>query len=111
MAHQEHTKFKLIDKVDPRRLGCSPATAMIVGAILNHDFGARNGRGQRITNLWVSEDGFVVVQTHDCNYEFIGTAYDLYQTLMGVLKRAELTPPERDEFTQMFESRILNFMN
>ena len=112
MAHQEHTKYKLIDKINPRRLGYSPMITALVRAIVNYDYGARDAHGGKITGLNISSDGFVIVSTtsHESG-AFIGTASDLECNLLQLLADADLSVEEHKEFMELYNLHVISWQS
>lgn len=58
---------RLIDQINPFKLGTSLKMAALVGVIVDCDYGARDPRGGRITGLSITSDGLVIASTtaHD----------------------------------------------
>lgn len=95
----------LARKLHPRRLGYSPKMAALIGAIIGHDYGARDPRGGKLTGLSITSDGFLVASTtsHESG-AFIGTADDFERNLRQFLADADLTDEERQEFDRLYRA-------
>src|SRR5690348_2999129 len=50
-------------RINPAALNFSPKMVAIVGAIIGHDYGVRDGRGRQLTGLSITSDGFVIAET------------------------------------------------
>ena len=67
------------ERINPRNLGFSPKMAAIVGAIIGHDYGVRDGRGGKLSSLSITSDGYVMASStaSDGGGAFFGSADDL----------------------------------
>lgn len=100
----------LADKLNPKRLGFSPKMAALVGAILGHDYGARDRKGNQLTGLSITSDGFVVASTNPISSgAFIGTASELESNLLLLLTDAKLTREERAEFDALYSMHVTDW--
>ena len=98
-------------RVNPSRLGFSPKLTAIVGAIIGHDYGVRDGvrGGQLINGLSITSDGFVIAGStaSDGGGAFIGTADDLARNLDAW--KADLSPEDREEFSRLYAARVTDW--
>ncbi len=98
------------ERISPRNFNFSPKLAAIVGAIIGHDYGVRDGvRGGQLTSIAITSDGFVTAGStaSDGGGAFIGSAADLDRNLDQF--RAELTPPDRAAFDRLYQTRVLDY--
>jgi hypothetical protein len=56
-------KFLLVGKLDIALKHYSPMMAGITGAIVGHEYGARDPRGGKLNGLSITSDGFVIAST------------------------------------------------
>lgn len=90
----------LAEKLNPKAHGFSPMMTALVGALIGHDFSARDPRGGKLGHLSITSDGFLIADTtsHETG-AFIGTAADFERNLAAILKDADLTEEEQAQFS------------
>ena len=101
------------ERINPTNLGFSPKMTAIVGAIIGHDYGVRDGRGGRLTSLAITSDGFVTCGStmSDGGGAFIGSAADLdrnladYRFVLG----AEASDEDAEEFDRIYNTRVIDW--
>ena len=104
------TTETLARKLNPRTHGFSPKMSALVGAILDFDYGVRDGRGGRLTSLSITSDGFVICgSTAHESGAFIGEASDLDRNLAALLQTASLTPTQAKQFATIYKSRVTDW--
>ncbi len=97
----------LAQKVNPRRLGYSPKMTAIMGAIIAHDYGARDPYGRKLVALSITSDGFVLGHTDDPDATlFLGDADELHHNIQRVLRDAKLDKVELEAFWRLYDSRV-----
>lgn len=97
-------------KMNPKAFGYSPRMAALLGAVLGHDYGARDSRGGHITSLAITSDGFVVgASTASDGGAFLGTVADLARNLALLVADANLTPEETALFTATLKDRVTDY--
>ena len=105
------TTEQFADRVNPALYGFSPKLTAIVGAIIGHDYGVRDGvRGGRLTGgLAITSDGYVTAQStaSDDGGAFIGTASDLARNLAAW--KADLSAEDRETFERLYASRVTDW--
>jgi hypothetical protein len=100
-------KRSLADVLNPRQYGFSPKMSAIIGAILGHDYGVRDGRGNHIVGLSITSDGFVLGSTVPLSSgAFVGDVADLERNLAFLLEDAKLSPQERAEYDKLYAARV-----
>jgi len=84
--------------------------AAIVGAIIEHDYGARDGKGGQLGPLSITSDGFVIAQSsaHETG-AFIGEASDLERNLQALLSTANLTEDEAAEWNRLYRKNVTDW--
>ncbi len=94
------------ERINPRKFNFSPKLAAIVGAIIGHDYGARDERGGQLMSISITSEGYVVAGStaSDGGGAFIGSADDLARNLDAY--KAELTPADRAEFEHLYSVRV-----
>jgi hypothetical protein len=97
------------DRIDPHRFNFSPKLVAIVGAIIGHDYGVKDGRGGTLTSLSITSDGYVNCGStaSDGGGAFIGSADDLERNLAAW--KAELTDEDRTEFDRIWKARVTDY--
>ena len=100
----------LAQKLNPQYLGYSPMMAALIGAIIGHDYGARDLRGGMLTGLTITSDGFIIASTtsHEIG-AFFGTADDLTRNLKQLLSEANLTVEERKQFAALYRENVTDW--
>jgi len=100
----------LVEKLDPGKLGFSPKMAALVGAIIGHDYGARDPRGGQFSSLSITSDGFLIAATtsHESG-AFVGSADDFKRNLDLLLETAKLTKTEREEFDALYRRNVTDW--
>jgi hypothetical protein len=101
--------FGFADRIDPHRFNFSPKLVAIVGAIIGHDYGVKDGRGGTLTSLSITSDGYVNCGStaSDGGGAFIGSADDLERNLDAW--KADLTPADRAEFERVYKARVTDW--
>lgn len=96
------------DRINPARFNFSPKMTALVGAIVGHDYGVRDGRGGRLTSLSITSDGYVICGStaHETG-AFVGSADDLDRNLANYL--VFLTPADRAEFAKVYAVRVTDW--
>lgn len=98
----------LADRINPTTLGFSPKLAAIVGAIIEHDYGVRDGvrGGQLLAPLSITSDGFgtAVSTASSGGGAFIGTARDLERNIKAF--KAALSAEDRAEFETFYARNV-----
>lgn len=85
----------------------SPKMAALLGAVIGHDFGVRDGQGNQVTSLSITADGFVIGHTPDPDSSpFIGSADDLDRNLALVLADAKLNADEAALYTTLLFQNV-----
>ena len=97
------------ERIDPSHFNFSPKLVAIVGAIIGHDYGARDGRGGRLYSLSITSDGYVTAGStaSDGGGAFIGSADALDRNLAEY--RKELTAEDRAEFDRLYATRVTDW--
>lgn len=106
----KHAGNTLAIRINPAHFNFSPRLVAIVGAIIGHDYGARDGdRGGRLTSISITSDGFVVAGStaSDGGGAFIGLASDLDRNLARY--RASLTAADREAFDDLYLANVLDY--
>jgi len=100
----------LAQKLDPGKLGFSPKMAALVGAIIGHDYGARDPRDGQLTSLSITSDGFLIAATssHESG-AFVGSVDDFKRNLDLLLESAKLTPEDRQEFDRLYSQNVTDW--
>jgi hypothetical protein len=88
------------ERINPRRFNFSPKLTAIVGAIIGYDYGVRDGRGNHLTSISITYDGFVIAS---CN-AFLGNADDLALNLRAFTRC--LSAGDAGEFDKMYHDRV-----
>lgn len=99
------SKEAFAKRINPRNLGFSPKLTAIVGAILGHDYGVRDGRGGLLTSISITSDGFVIAgSTAHESGAFIGDAADLDRNLEMYLMEVASSGSDEDaeEFRRIY---------
>jgi hypothetical protein len=99
--------FGFADRIDPRKFNFSPKLVAIVGAIIGHDYGVRDGvRGGLLSDLSITSDGFVIAcsTASGGGGAFIGGVSDLERNLNAY--RADLTDEDRAEFDRLYALNV-----
>ena len=97
------------DRINPSNFNFSPKLAAIVGAIIGHDYGVRDGRGGHLYSISITSDGCVIAGStaSDGGGAFVGSAADLDRNLAAF--RDVLTAADRAEFDRRYRSRVLDY--
>lgn len=100
-AKREVTKtVTFAERVNPAQFNFSPKMVAIVGAIIGHDYGVRDGRGNFLASISITSDGFII---GSCN-SFLGAADDLNRNLADY--RTFLTKEDAAQFDALYQSRV-----
>ena len=93
------------DRINPRKFNFSPKMTALVGAIIGHDYGIKDNRGNTLRSISISSDGFVMGNGSSA---FIGTASDMDANLLQFttfcLKRAD-----RKRFASLYKERVIDW--
>jgi hypothetical protein len=101
---------KLIMKFTEALKNYSPQMTAVAGAILGHDFGLRDRRGNRWVGLSITSDGFVIASTEPVSSgAMIGTADELAHNLALLICDANLTPEETKEYGRRYDAHVTNW--
>jgi hypothetical protein len=85
----------------------SPRMAALAGAVLGHDFGVRDRKGNRLVGISITSDGFIIAQTEPVSSgAFIGTVDDLARNLALLICDANLTPEETQEYGRLYDQHV-----
>lgn len=87
-------------RINPRQFNFSPKLTALVGAIIGFDYGVRDGRGNHISSISITSDGFIIAS---CN-AFLGSADDLNSNL--AIYRNELSQEDRRTFDTFYQSNV-----
>ncbi len=101
------------ERINPRNLGFSPKTVAIVGAIIGHDYGVRDGRGGLLTGLSITSDGFVTASStaSDGGGAFIGSAEDLERNVeqFVMVLHDDVSDEDAEEFERVYKTRVIDY--
>lgn len=97
------------DRIHPRNFNFSPKLAAIVGAVIGHDYGVRDGRGGHLYSIAITSDGHVLASSTASGGggAFVGSAADLDRNLADY--RDVLTAADRAEFDRRYRGRVLDY--
>jgi hypothetical protein len=97
------------ERINPSNFNSSPKIVAIVGAIIGHDYGVRDGRGGKLYSLSITSDGFVTCGStaSDGGGAFIGSASDLDRNLN--LYRSKLTADDLADFDRIYAARVIDY--
>lgn len=101
---------RFAERINPSRFNFSPKLVAIVGAIIGHDYGVRDGvRGGRLTGISITSDGFVMAGStaSDGGGAFIGAASDLDRNLAAY--REALLPEDREAFDNLYKANVNDY--
>jgi hypothetical protein len=102
--------YNFAGRINPRNFNFSPMMAAIVGAIIGHDYGVRDGvRGGQLTSIAITSDGFVTAGStaSDGGGAFIGDASDFHRNLTAF--RAALNPQDCAEFDRLYAANVIDY--
>jgi hypothetical protein len=98
------------DRVNPRNLGFSPKMVAIVGAVLNHDYGVRDRKGGRLSNLSITSDGYVMAQStaSDGGGAFLCAATDFEGNIeqFVMVLHNEVSDEDAEEFERLYAVNV-----
>lgn len=101
----EKQKLDFAARINPANLGYSPKMGAIVGAIIGHDYGARDARGNRITGISITSDGFVMGSTDPVSSgALIGRVEDLQRNLARFYQ--DIGEKDAEIFQEMYAARV-----
>ena len=94
------------ERINPSQFGFSPKLVALVGAIIGHDYGARDRRGGQLLSLSITSDGYVVAQStaSDGGGAFVGDVGDLEENLS--LWKEDLSPEDQAEFNRLYVANV-----
>lgn len=70
------------DRINPYTHGYSPKLTMLVGAIIGHDYGVRDSRSGKWSNLTITSDGYVICESDiHASGAFIGSVEECQKNL------------------------------
>lgn len=90
------------NRINPGKLGFSPKLTAIVGAIIRHDYGVRDRKGNRLSGLAITSDGCVI-----SGGAFLGGIGEIDQNLR--LFRDDLSENDRAEFDRLYAENVLDY--
>jgi hypothetical protein len=98
--------MEFAERINPSKFNFSPKLVAIVGAIIGHDYGVRDGRGGKLSSLSITSDGFVTASStmSDGGGAFIGSAAELERNLAEY--RTKLTDADRAEFDRFYKVNV-----
>ena len=102
--------MEFAERINPRNLGFSPKLVAIVGAIIGHDYGVRDGRGGRLTGLSITPDGYVTASSTASSGggAFIGSADDLDRNLeqFVMVLHDDVSDEDAEEFERVYKQNV-----
>jgi hypothetical protein len=108
MSSKSTSNFAI--RTNPTQFNFSAKLAAIVGAIIGYDYGVRDGRGNRLTGLSITSDGFLIGHTEDTDSSsFLGDAADLKWNLD--LFVTKLSPKDKTEFERLYSKNVKDWRN
>jgi hypothetical protein len=83
----------------------------IVGAILGHDYGARDYRGGKLGNISITSDGFVTAHStaSDGGGAFLGGVDEFEANISALIKYANLTSDERTLWNSCYSAHVTDW--
>jgi hypothetical protein len=96
--------LEFAERIDPKRLNFSPKMQALVGAIIGHDYGIRDLRGNTLRTISITSDGFIL---GNGSQSFIGSASDLALNLADF--RSLLTFADNRTFLALYKKRVLDY--
>lgn len=90
------------ERINPRNLGFSPKLVAIVGAIIHHDYGVRDRKGNLLSGFSVTSDGYAI-----SGGAFLGDIGEIEQNLR--LFRGDLSESDRAEFDRLYVQNVLDY--
>lgn len=98
------------ERINPGQFGFSPKLVALVGAIIGHDYGVRDGRGGKLSSLSITSDGYVMAQStaHESG-AFIGDVGDLEANLS--IWKEELSPEDQAQFNRLYVANVKDWRN
>ena len=96
-------------RINPTNLGFSPKMTALIGAIIGHDYGVRDGRGGTLTSLSITSDGFVICGStaSDGGGAFVGSAEDLDRNLADYrFQLAAENDEDAEEFDRLYVANV-----
>lgn len=102
---ETETLTQFAERIDPRKFNFSPKLTALVGAIIGHDYGVRDQKGGRLTELSITSDGFVVAAStaHESG-AFVGDAAEMAGNIGMWLE--ELSAEDRAEFLGLHRTNV-----
>ena len=93
------------ERINPSKFNFSPRLVAMVGAIIHHDYGVRDGRGSHITSLSITSDGFIIGHTESPDVSpFLGDAEDLRRNIAVWIQ--ELTVQDGAKFLELYAQNV-----
>jgi hypothetical protein len=103
------------ERINPRNLGFSPKMAAIVGAIIGHDYGVRDGRGGELSSLSITSDGYVMAHStaSDGGGAFLGSADDLDRNVeqFSLVLHDAASDEDAEEFERLYKTNVKDWRN
>jgi hypothetical protein len=98
------------ERINPGQFGFSPKLVALVGAIIGHDYGARDRKGGQLSSLSITSDGYVMAQStaHESG-AFIGNVGDLEANLS--IWKDDLSPEDQAEFNRLYVANVKDWRN
>jgi hypothetical protein len=93
-------KSTFATRIDPKQFNFSPKMTALVGAIIGHDYGVRDGRGNQVSSFSITSDGFLVSSSN----AFLGDATDLHRNLVELKKF--LSAADVTRLDRLYKERI-----
>lgn len=88
------------ERINPRRFNFSPKFVALVGAIIGHDYGVRDRRGNHISSISITSDGYIIGSGN----AFIGSADDLARNLQDFF--TVISAGDKEKFTTLYAARV-----
>lgn len=96
------------ERINPKNFNFSPKLTALVGAIIGHDYGARDGKNGQLTSVSITSDGYVIAgSTAHESGAFVGSASDLERNL--AMWKADLTAEDRKQFESIYSARVTDW--
>jgi len=96
-------------RINPQIHGFSPKMVAIVGAIIGHDYGARDSRGGQLTGLSITSDGYVIASsTASDGGALVGRADDLERNLeqFAMVLHDATSDEDAEEFERLVAANV-----
>ncbi len=94
-------KNAFASRINPYKFNFSPQLTTIVGAIIGFDYGVRDRKGDQLTSISITSDGYIITgSTARESGAFTGDARDLEWNLSNY--RDDLSDEDRKEFDRLY---------